>query len=78
MKTTETISRTSKTLGTSGVDNAPLHTTKHAPECPSRVDTEEDIVKNHEGKERTGLADSPWLLAVGLVVDVEALDSHGV
>lgn len=58
--------------------NASPHTAQHAPESPSRVDTEEDVVKDHKCEERPGLADSPWLLAVGLVVDVEALDSDSI
>lgn len=35
-------------------------------------------MENHKGKEWSGLADSPGLLASRLVVDVEALDSNSI
>lgn len=35
-------------------------------------------MEDHKSKEWPGLADSPWLLAGRLVVDVEALDSDGI
>jgi hypothetical protein len=78
VKAAEAVSGTGKTLRTHWVQDAPPHATEHAPESPCRVDGEKDIVEDDKDVEGTGLADCPGLLAVRLVVDVEALDSDGV
>lgn len=78
MKTAETVGCGSQTTRTKGAHDAPPHAAKHAPEGPSRVDGEEDIVQNDKDMEWSCLADSPWLLVIGTVVYVEKLGCNGV
>lgn len=60
------------------MSDTPLHDAHHAPEGPSRVDSEEDVVQHNKGEERASLADAPWLLVAGLVVLVEQLGRDGI
>lgn len=65
-------------LRRSRVDHTTVHDADHTVERPSRVDGQEYIVGDDESVEETSLADGPWLLAIGCVVNVEELCSDGV
>ncbi|KAG7051698.1 GNS1/SUR4 family protein, partial [Colletotrichum scovillei] len=74
----EAVGSGSQTIGAKGAHNAPTHAAEHAPEGPSRVDGEEDIVQDDKGEEGLGLADSPRLTVGRVVVLVQELDGDGV
>lgn len=60
------------------VDHTTVHDADHTVKRPCRVYSQENIVGDDKGVEETGLADGPWLLAIGGVVDVQKLCSHGI
>lgn len=65
-------------LGRGWVHHTTVHDAHHAVERPCRVDGQEDVVGHDKGVEEAGLADGPWLLAVGSVVSVQELCSDSV
>lgn len=74
----EAISGASQSTRSIRTEDGPPHSTKHTPESPSRVNSQEDVVKNDKGEEWPRLGDCPRLLSILLVVYVEALDGDGV
>ena len=78
VKAAEAVDSAGHAVRAHGAVDAPAHATEHAPEGPGGVDSEEDVVEDNEDEEGAGLADSPWLLAVGEVVLGEKLGGDGV
>lgn len=72
------VGKSSQTRWCKGADNGPVQSSEHAPECPCRVDGEEDIVSDDKGIESASLADGPWPLVVLPVVDVQELGRDSV
>jgi hypothetical protein len=55
-----------------------LHAAEHAVESPRRVNGQEDVMRDNECLEGTGLGDCPWLVSAGLVEAVDGNDGDGV
>jgi hypothetical protein len=55
-----------------------LQRADHGHAGDGRVDSQEDIVEDNKGEERTRLRDPPWLVSMLTVVPVEVCDRDGV